>query len=435
MNVTKIETNQNKNLYFNHSNIQATQYSSKLEYEIVNIYPEMTYQEIIGFGGAITESTAYAYSLLPDDKKQEFIKDVFSESNYNLCRLSIGSCDFSLSSYSYAKKHNLSDFNIERDQKYVIPFIKDALKVNPNIHFLASPWSPPGFMKNTKLLIWGGKLSNKYKQTYADYLVKYIKSYKDMGINIDYITIQNEPNARQTWESCLYTPEEEMDFLVNYLYPTFQWNEITTKILIYDHNKDKLFARACQEFSNSEALKAASGIAFHWYTGNHFENVALCREKFPDKLLIHTEGCCGYNLNNSCHNEYARDIIGDMNSGTNGYIDWNILLDYNGGPNHKRNFCNSPIMLNSDNSDYRKTLAYYYIGHFSKVILPGAVRIAHSKYSSDIQITAFKNPNGSIAVVMLNSAGYDINFNLCMGDITFKDTLCQQSIVSYIISF
>ena len=362
MNITKIETNTNKNLYFNETKIKPKKYSKWTDRLVVNIYPDITYQEFQGFGACITESSAYNYSLLPDDKKEQFMKDMFSEINYSLCRLQIASSDFSLNSYSYAKKHDLSDFNIERDKKYIIPFIKDAQKVNPNIKFLASPWSPPSFMKNTKIRILGGKLLNKYKQTYADYFIKYIKSYKELGINIDYVTIQNEPNGITIWESCLYSSQDEVDFLVNYLYPTFKKNDINTQIIVYDHNKEKLFNRAVEEFSNTEANKAASGIAFHWYSGNHFENISLCREKFPDKLIFHTEGCFSYDPNNSFPNQYAHDIIGDLNAGINGYMDWNILLDSKGGPNHKRNYCNSPVMLNKENTDYNKSQTYYYIG-------------------------------------------------------------------------
>ncbi len=433
MEITKIETNRAKNYYYNTTSVKAKKYSKYLERFIVNIYPDITYQEIIGFGACITESSAYSYSLLPEDKKREFINDMFSNINYSLCRLTIASCDFSLNSYSYAKKHDLSDFNIERDKKYVIPLIQDALKVNPDIRFLASPWSPPSFMKNTKIRILGGKLSKKYKQTYADYLVKYIQSYKELGITIDFMTIQNETNAITIWESCVYSPKDEVDFLVNYLYPTFQKNGINTKILIYDHNKEKLLNRAREEFSNEDANKYASGVAFHWYSGNHFENIQLCRELFPDKLLFHTEGCFSFDPNNSFENQYAHDILEDLNSGINGYMDWNILLDSKGGPNHKRNYCNSPVMLVEDNSNYKKSLTYYYIGHFSKFIMPGAVRIAYSKYLSDLRVTAFKNPDGSIVIVLLNSVNYDIDFTICMKDVYFKDTLEKQSMISYLI--
>lgn len=433
MKITKCETNKNKNLYFNTSTIEPKKYSSKIQNQVINIYPNVTYQNFIGFGGAITEASGYCYSLLPDNKKQEFLKSYFTDLNYHLCRLTIGSSDFSLNSYSYANKHDLSDFSIEKDLKYVIPLIKDALKINPNLYFLASPWSPPKFMKNTKILSLGGKLLDKYKQTYAEYLVKYINAYKELGINIDYITVQNEPNAIQLWESCLYSAEDEIDFITNYLYPTFKKNEINTKIIIYDHNKEKLFTRALEEFSNPSMKDAASGIAFHWYSGNHFENISLCRETFPDKLLFHTEGCFGFTPENHYANEYAHDIVEDLNSGINGYTDWNIILDNKGGPNHTKNFCNSPIMLNKENNDFVKNLSYYYIGHFSKFIKPGAVRLGFSRYLGDIKMTAFKNTDNSIAIVMLNREHYNIDFNLCMENITFKDTLEQQSIISYLI--
>ena len=433
MKITQCETNKNKNLYFNTSTIEPKKYSSKIQNQVINIYPNVTYQNFIGFGGAITEASGYCYSLLPDNKKQEFLKSYFTDLNYHLCRLTIGSSDFSLNSYSYANKHDLSDFSIEKDLKYVIPLIKDALKINPNLYFLASPWSPPKFMKNTKILSLGGKLLDKYKQTYAEYLVKYINAYKELGINIDYITVQNEPNAIQLWESCLYSAEDEIDFITNYLYPTFKKNEINTKIIIYDHNKEKLFTRALEEFSNPSMKDAASGIAFHWYSGNHFENISLCRETFPDKLLFHTEGCFGFTPENHYANEYAHDIVEDLNSGINGYTDWNIILDNKGGPNHTKNFCNSPIMLNKENNDFVKNLSYYYIGHFSKFIKPGAVRLGFSRYLGDIKMTAFKNTDNSIAIVMLNREHYNIDFNLCMENITFKDTLEQQSIISYLI--
>ena len=433
MEIIKFETNQSKNLYFNKTYIKPKKYSQNQEYQVVNIYPDITYQSFIGFGGAITESSAYCYSLLSDEKKKEFLHDYFVNINYSLCRLTIGSCDFSLSNYSYSNKSDLSDFSIEKDMKYIIPLIKDALAVNPNLCFLASPWSPPGFMKNTKIRTHGGKLLDKYKRTYAKYLAKYITSYKELGIRIDYITVQNEPNAVQRWESCIYTPEEEADFVCNYLFPEFEMQNIDTKILIYDQNKEKLFSRALAEFNTPTLKDKVSGIAFHWYTGNHFENINLCREVFSDKLLFHTEGCAGFNLNNPYAKEYAYDILNDLNSGINGYMDWNILLDSKGGPWHVKNPCNSPCMLNENNTDYIKTLAYYYIGHFSKFIKRGAKRIAFSKYSGDINITAFKNIDNSISVVILNNANYDIDFNLCMDDIMFKDKIEKESIISYLI--
>lgn len=443
MNIIKIETNYTKNMFLSeYKNIKTSKYFPRYEKEIINIYQNIKYQTILGFGGAFTDATGYALSLLSEEKRKAAISDYFSSNglNYNFCRLPIGSTDFSVDSYSYSKKSDLSDFSIERDEKYIIPTIKEALQLNPNIKFLASPWSPPKFMKNNKMLILGGKLLDKYKSTYADYFVKYLSSYKNENISIDYITVQNEANAIQIWESCLYSPDEERDFVLNFLYPTFKKNNLDTKILIWDHNKEKLYSRSKQELNSEEAKKAISGIAFHWYMGGHFENIDLVHKEFPDKLLIHTEGCTGFsnfNPNDEIHNAeiYAHDIIGDLNAGTNAYIDWNLVLDNNGGPNHKKNYCNSPIMLNKDNTDFIKNLTYYYMAHFSKYIKPGAKRIAFSRYSVDIELTAFENPDGSLVLVLLNKFGFSKSFNINLNDETiFKDKIEPHSILTYVIN-
>ena len=440
MNILKFETNYKRKLFFNKSNYSYKNYSEKIENEIINIYPEIKYQSIIGFGGAFTEATGYSLSQLPKETQEQLINEYFSENfaHYSLCRLPIGSSDFSQKSYSYSNKSDLSDFSIEKDKKYIIETIKNAQRINPNIKFLASPWSPPKFMKSNKMLVLGGKLLDRYKQTWANYLVKYIKEYKKENINIDYITVQNEPNAIQVWESCLYSPDEEKDFVTNYLYPTFKVNHINTKILIWDHNKEKLYSRTKQELNTNKSLEAISGIAFHWYTGDHFENIKLIHEFFPGKLLIHTEGCTGYskfNPNDEVHNAeiYAHDILGDLNSGVNGYIDWNMVLDYRGGPNHKFNYCNSPIMINKDNSNYIKNLSFYYISHFSHFINPGANRIAFSRYSSDIEVTSFKNIDNSIAIILLNRNNFNKEYNIVINNMVIHDNLDSQAIVSYLI--
>lgn len=438
MEIIKFETNYKRNLFFKETKIKEKNYSEKIEFQVINIYPEITFQTFLGFGGAFTEATGYSLNSLPKQKQDEALNDYFSNQglNYTFCRLPIGSTDFSLKPYSYSSKEDLSDFSIEHDQKNILAIIKSALKINPHISFLASPWSPPKFMKSNRMLTLGGKLQEKYYQAYSNYLVKYILSYKNEGIDINYITIQNEPNAMQIWESCLYTAEEEINFAINYLSPTFQKNKINTKILIWDHNKEKLFARTTKELSTNNAQNTISGIAYHYYTGDHFENISLTHKAFPNMLLIHTEGCTGYskfNPNDEIINGeiYGHDILGDLNSGANAYIDWNLVLDNKGGPNHKLNYCNSPIMLNKTNSDYIKNLTYYYIGHFSKLIMPQSKRIAFSKYTSDIEITSFKNPDNSIVIVLMNRNDFNKEYTICLNNISIHDNLDSHAIVSY----
>ena len=287
------------------------------------------------FGGALTESCCYILSTINKNLSDKILEEYFSKNklNYNFCRISIGSCDFSLKSYSYSYKNDLSDFTISHDRKYIIPVIKSAQKLNKNLQIVSSPWSPPAFMKDNHSLIGGGKLLSQYKKLWVEYLSKYVLSYKSQGIPIHYMTIQNEPNARQIWESCLYSASEEADLLRNYLYPTFRKKGFNTQFLIWDHNKDGILERSVETLINNHALEYANGIAFHWYTGGHFESLERLHHLFPNQLLFHTEGCTGYSyfkaqdeLANA--EMYAYEIIEDFNHGVNVFIDWNIVLDY-----------------------------------------------------------------------------------------------------------
>lgn len=439
MEIIRYETNFNKNIYLEKTKLKDKRLSKFKEREIINIYPELEYQELLGFGGAATEAAGYAFSKLPNDKKETVIKDYFSSDglDYSIIRLPIGSCDFGLKSYSYSRKQNLSDFSIEKDKEYIIPLLKAASQIK-DLTLFASPWSPPAFMKNTRWLTLGGKLRRSCKQVWANYFVKYIESYKAEGFDIQYVTVQNEPNAIQLWESCLYNPKQEANFAINYLHPTFKKNNINTKILIWDHNKERLFNRALEEFSIDGAMERISGCAYHYYSGDHFENLTLVREKFPNKLLIHTEGCTGYSdfrpedeIGNG--ELYAHDILGDLNSGSNGYIDWNLILDHSGGPNHKNNNCNSPIMLSEDENDYIKNLTFFYIGHFSKFIKPGAKRLGFSKYTDKIEVTSFKNPDGTITIVVLNKNNFGVEYNICINNRFINDYISEHCIFTYII--
>lgn len=442
MKITKIETNIKRNLFLHSTEINKTKpYIEKTENNVLNIYPNLTYQELIGFGGAFTGSSCYVLNNINESVRNQIMDEYFNKDglNYSFCRLTIASSDFSPKSYSYSKKKDLSDFSISEDMNYIIPTIKMALNRNPNIKFLASPWSPPSFMKDNKLLYLGGKLKDKYKTLWAEYLVQYVKHYNEQNINIDYMTIQNEPNATQIWESCRYTAEDEANFLKQYLYPSFKKNNLETKFLIWDHNKDNIVNRCTDTLVKYGALDYVSGIAFHWYTGTHFENLKILHDLFHDKLLIHSEGCTGYSKfkpQDELFNAqmYASEIIGDLNNGVNGFIDWNLVLDYKGGPNHKNNFCNSPIMINKSNDDYIKTPSFYYIAQFSKYIKPGAKRIAFSRFAEDINITAFKNVDESIVVVLLNKNSYNIEYNLCINNETFHDNLDSNAIVTFIIN-
>ena len=382
----KYVTDIKNHIYLKESDINMKKTTSSQD-NIINIDCKKIVSKYLGMGGAITESVAYNYFLLTDKNKKRFINDCYSEKglNYRLGRISIGSCDFSLGYYSYAKKKDLSDFSIDRDKRYVIPLLKDILKTK-KIILVSSPWSPPKMYKKIKLLNYGIKLAKRYYDSYSNYLIKYLEYYRKEGINIEYLTMQNEPLARQKWESCKFDLEEQKDFIYQYLLPKLA----NCKLLLYDHNKDDLFNKIeCLYQENSKV----AGVAFHNYSGQYFNELRKINEKYHNLLLINTEGCCGYSEYNelswiSDAEYYLNDIIGDFNNGCNAYLDWNILLDERGGSCHVKNPVKSMLILK--NGDYIKTPIYYYIYHISHFINYNMDIIFNNMIHDKIKVIVFK---------------------------------------------
>ncbi|BCN30641.1 glycoside hydrolase family 30 protein [Anaeromicropila herbilytica] len=384
-----------------------------IENNVINLYPDMKYQQFEGFGGALTDSSGYVYSLMGEDEKKKMLDTYFTKEqmNYSIARIHIDSCDFSLEHYeamSDCMDRNMESFSLSRSEKYIFPLLEDAQKVlGKPLEVMISPWSPPAFMKTNEQRNHGGKLKEEYKEFWADYICKYIKELANIGYKITRMSLQNEPNATQTWDSCVYSPKEEKEFLRDYMYPALVRHGLSNiEIFIWDHNKERVYERA-NEIIDEETNHMVAGIAFHWYSGDHFEGLSLIKEKYPDKKLILSEACIEYykfNKEDYLANaeKYAHDIIGNLNHGMNAFYDWNILLDEKGGPNHVHNYCDAPFLYDTKKMKLieQNTLAYLY--HFSHYILPGAVRIAYTKYTDQLEVTAFKNTNQSIVVVILN---------------------------------
>lgn len=412
--------------YISNQEVQFQEMEEKLmegdggEMQQVCVHPSISYQQILGMGGALTEAAAYTYARMSAEKQQQLLALFFGDGNhYNFCRLHIQSCDFALGNYAYvedAKDTGLDSFSIERDRKYIIPFAKAALEKNSKIQFLASPWSPPAFMKTNGEMNHGGKLKKEYYQMWADMVARYVSAYRDEGITIQQLTVQNEPAAVQTWDSCIFSGVEEAEFACRYLRPALDRAQHSdVKINVWDHNKEKILERAAESFSVEGARDVIDGIAFHWYTGEHFDALAEVHRQYPDKALIFTEGCVEYSrfeAENQIQNAemYAHDIIGDFNAGMNGFIDWNLILDRQGGPNHVGNYCDAPVMCDVDADTIDVKLSYSYIGHFSRFIRSGARRILVSKYSPDIETTAFQNEDGGKVLVILNRSEKEVGF-------------------------
>lgn len=389
---------------------------------LINVYEDLEFQEIEGFGGAFTEAAAVSIAKLSPEKRKEIITAYFDQEQgigYSLCRTHINSCDFSLGNYSYAEEEDptLAGFDISRDKETLIPLIKEASEAaGGSLTLYASPWSPPAWMKTNGQMNEGGSLKPEFRQVWADYYVKYIKAYQEEGIRVWGLTVQNEAKAKQIWDSCIYTAEEEKDFVRDHLGPTLEAAGLSdVKVMIWDHNKERVYDRARTAFNDAAASKYIWGIGFHWYSGDHFEALSAVAARYPDKKLMFTEGCQegGVKLGSWTTGErYGHDILGNLNHGTHGWTDWNLVLNEQGGPNHVGNYCDAPIIADTVKDEVIYESSYYYIGHFSKYIRPGAKRVASTRYTDNLEVTAFKNTDGTVAVVVLNRTDEELPYIL-----------------------
>ncbi|MBR3134363.1 MAG: hypothetical protein IKG56_02765 [Clostridia bacterium] len=386
------------------------------ENNIINIHKDETYQKWMGLGGALTGSTIYNFNKLSLEKQDKLLDDYYKGLNYNYLRLPIGSTDFS--------PKPVDDYTVDFDDNIRII---NRIKEKKDIKILATPWSPPKKYKDNSSL-YGGKLLKQFYGEYANYLVNFIKDYEFANIKIDYLSIQNEPFVNQRWESCTFSINEMKDFIYNYLIPKLK----NTKIVLWDHNKDNLyniFKRLYEK--NSKII----GVGFHWYTGGFYEELDLIRKNYPKIILFETEMCCGFSrykprkwIKDSEY--YINEIINGINNGLNVFIDWNILLNYHGGPNHKFNNCKSPIILNKWGNDYIKTPIYYYLKHIGIANKGTVLKTSSYSRNEELEVVAIQNEKTYITV--LNQSKDKKRINIRIGDNMIKDNIEKHSIVTYI---
>lgn len=442
------------------SEFRLTQQAEKLHFSpkpqpvetevAVFVDPSKTFQTMLGIGGALTDASAETFYKLPADKQKELLTAYYDKTagiGYTMARTNIQSCDFSSDSYSYVQPGDVSlkSFDVSHDLKYRVPFIKAAMAAaGGHLNIFATPWSPPAWMKSNNDVLHGGKLLAKYDQPWANFYVKFIKTYEKLGIPIWGLSVQNEPMATQTWESCLYTAEDERDFIKNYLGPTLAKAGMGGKHLIaWDHNRDLMYQRASTILEDPAAAKYVWGVGYHWYetwtgAGMNFENERLVARAFPDKPLIFTEGCAErFDANRltswDLGEKYGYSMINDFNAGTVAWTDWNVLLDEQGGPNHVGNFCFAPIHADTKTGQLIYTNAYYYIGHFSKFIQPGAKRVAAAPSRDMLLSTAYVNPDGKLAVVVMNNTDKDIEYYLWIKGQAAKTSAPAHSIATLVV--
>ena len=330
-----------------------------------------------------------------------------------MCRTTIASCDFAGETYSYDDTpgdKDLKNFTIAHDLKNRIPFIKRAIAASGGrLKLFASPWSPPPWMKTNGVMPDGGKLKPEYDQAWADYYVKYLKAYAAEGIPLWGLTVQNEALATQNFESTTFSAAEERDFVKNFLGPALKKAGLDgVKLMIWDHNRGLMYERAQASYDDPEASKYIWGTAYHWYVGDHFDNIRAVHESYPDKHLLYTEAGISSNWDSALH--LSKSVITDLNNWTEGWVIWNLLLDQSNGPRHPgvASGIGGSTIANGDTATGEIIYhpPHYVFGQFSRFIRPGAKRIVCTSNSDDLIATAALNPDGKIAVVVLNLTGH-----------------------------
>ena len=407
-----------KNLITAVSKIPFSPDAKEVENQVVNLYPQVTYQTFEGFGGAITDAAGYVYFLMTEEQKRQVIATYFSPENmqYNLVRVHMDSCDFSTGMYeamSDPTDRELKFFSFERTEKYILPMLDDAQKAAGRpLKLMLSPWSPPAFMKINGSRVGGGSLKPEYRDFWADYICRYIEEFRKRGYQVQRVSLQNEPNAAQTWDSCIYTAEDETVFLRDHLYPALVRHGLgDIEVFIWDHNKERLYERV-RDIMDEMTKDMVTSAAFHWYIGDHFDTLDLVRQQYPELELITSESCIEYRfygaedeLGNCAR--LAHELMGNLNHGMNAFYDWNILLDEQGDPNHVGNWCYAAFMYDrkwrphetqttpSDISAEKSTIrlfmscnvirGFQFISNTTKFALPSS--IAEMYFPSELRLT------------------------------------------------
>ncbi len=452
-----------------------TTFEALTEESTIALNPAKEFQTITGFGGAFTEPSAYLLNQMSEEKRNEILAAYFAKdgARYSLTRTHINSCDFSLNNYSYtpvAGDKNLTHFSIDADKDDIIPMIQDAMAISEDgFKLFSSPWTAAPWMKDNNKWV-GGKLLPEYYDTWALFFSKYVDAYKAEGIDIWGFTVENEPHGNgENWESMHYSPEEMTHFVQHFLGPKLEADgKGHLKILGYDQNREGIREWVDVMYKDEASSKYYDGTAIHWYesTYDYFPaELQYAHQKAPDKFLIQTEACVdaevpvwkddkwywkkeatdwGYDWREAekkyLHpkyapaNRYARDIIGCLNNWVDGWVDWNMVLDTKGGPNWANNWCIAPVIVDPEKDEVYYTPLYYIMAHFSKFIRPDAVVIDAQNSDKELMVSAAKNPDGSIAVVVFNEGITPKNFELQLHDFAKNISISPQAIQTILIN-
>jgi glucosylceramidase len=413
------------------------------EGNVIRVDETQTFQQIDGFGASITDSTAYLLEdVLGSDLRSKLMAQIFNKDQgigVSFLRQPLGSSDLSRTLYSF---HDQGDgFSIHHDLKEIIPAIQTAQQLNPELKVMLTPWSPPGWMKTTGSMTGGGDLLEPSGfDAFANYLVQSVEAYQAAGVPIYALTMQNEPLYENNYESMLLESPDESKLLSQYVGPAFTKAGLSTKILLYDHNWDVPNYPMSILSDGSKSSAYAAGSAFHCYAGDP-SVMTTVHDAYPNKDIYVTECSTGtwqpQEPAEYIQDEISKVFIPSLRNWAKTVVLWNLALDENHGPilPHSSDACDTCTgiaTVQSNGSGYHLNLSFYLLGHFSKFIRAGAKRIASDSTPRGLESVAFKNPDGSKVMIVLNSAQTAKAFKMIAAHKSFSYTLAKGALASFI---
>jgi glucosylceramidase len=384
--------------------------SGKLSGKIITLEPEKKFQEILGFGAAFTDASCYIFSQLPDDSRQRLFHELFhpSELGLNVCRTCIGASDYSTEVYSFDEGEpdpDLKRFSIEHDRGYLLPALRQARKVNPELFLFSSPWSPPGWMKANGSML-GGSMRKKYFASYAQYFSKFLQAYAAEGVPIQAITSQNEVDTDQDGRmpACLWGQEYEIEFVKEHLGPALRANNLPAKIWLLDHNYN-LWGRVICELDDRDLRKYANAVAWHGYVGGA-DMMSRVRDAHPEAEMHWTEGGPDYTSPGYATDwaQWGHTFTEVLRNWCRSITGWNLALDERGRPNIGPFSCGGLVTIHSQTKEITRSGQYWAFAHFSRLVRRGAHRFDSQGMGADVDHVACENPDGQKVLVVTNPA-------------------------------
>lgn len=424
--------------------------SSPLDATTITINPEKTYQTMDGFGAAMTGSSAHLMNQLPQERREQLLHDLFTFEglNMDMVRHTIGASDYSVdasgapASYTYddvesGTDYTMEHFSIDQDRE-VVDMLQQVTRLKPHIKIMGTPWTAPAWMKYGEKTLHGWYLNYEDPQVYeayAQYFVRYIQAYQDKGLPIYGITLQNEPGfTSPNYPSMSMGAEEQAHFIRDYLGPALKKAELDTRVITYDHNWDEGVEYTNQVLGDKQAATYIDGSAFHCYAGDP-SAMSEVHDRFPDKSIYFTE-CSGGDwspdFGENLSWQMSNLMIGAPRNWAQSVLLWNIALDPQGGPtNGGCENCRGVITIDPESGKVDKNVEYYALGHISKFVRPGAVRVDSNQEQGKLENVAFRNSDGTMVLVAANTGEEDASFKVVMDGTEFHYSLPAKSAVTF----